>query len=260
MTSIEQQLPPTMSNIDLDSVEEQLQKLPEDWKPPLGTRAQRTFAFLCTLILNQPNLEKLWQEAREEMGWEEYNDRIYRDAMRLFVAQMMVFYASIVCVTTPPPGVQHFDATSVTYCLVLLRVSSIISAIGLLFLNRFFKSSLTIIETDKVVRKISNHAAVIDPNDAQDKKPFGLGRYDVLYHIGMFRMSQLCFAYTLASTVGALSIIALGANLINVLTGVVALGTFVDHFFMQNRVKSLDSLFFCAWFSIFAYNRFSTLA
>lgn len=61
-------------------------------------------------------------------------------------------------------------------------------------------------EIGKKVRIFSIRAAVIDSNNTQDKKPFGLGRYDVLYHVGLFRMSQFCLAYSLASILGGMHI------------------------------------------------------
>ncbi|KAG1851227.1 hypothetical protein C8R48DRAFT_726377 [Suillus tomentosus] len=232
-----------MSNTKSGSVEKQLPELPEDWKPPLGSRAQQTFAFLCSLILNQPNLEKLWREVEKETGWQEYNDRLHHEAIGLHVGQALVFLASMVCIWNIPHGAQDFDATSIEYCFVLLHMSSIFSVIGLLFQVCFFRSNL-MIELCEIGKK--------------DKKPFGLGRYDVLYHVGLFRMSQFCLAYSLASILGALSIILLGANYINSLIGVVTLGKFLDDFFMQRHVSLVCLLSVSVWFGIFAHSKFFT--
>lgn len=83
-----------MSNTKSGNVEKQLPELPEDWKPPLESRAQQTFAFLCTLILNQPNLEKLWREVEKETGWQEYNDRLHHEAIGLHVGVSLPFIPS----------------------------------------------------------------------------------------------------------------------------------------------------------------------
>jgi hypothetical protein len=57
-----------------EDIENQLLKLPEDWKLPSRLLFRIFFHIICVLLLgqSQSNLELLWQQVRRENGWEKY--------------------------------------------------------------------------------------------------------------------------------------------------------------------------------------------
>jgi hypothetical protein len=181
-------------------------------------------------------------------------------------------------ILSPLPSV----SCDATICVVFVLHHKIIFPA---VLNEF---SLSLIELGEIFRKVDEsfqksrhisgvYSPVIDLNNTQDRQPmFELGRYNVLYHVGLFRMAWLSLAYSLASILGGMHIssvqfrcwlagilpalftIALGMNHDSSSAAVVTLCILLDAVFVKDNVIFACLLFASVWFNIFAHYKLFT--